>query len=532
MAAAGLTVFWWLFASRARVRDRWLGFLLLAAAGAASYWYSHQTIQGMVYLFYTLPTATAAFLIPLLLLGWFSRGVATWVAVAAGVACFGGGALVRNEGFSGDFRGAFDWRWKPNAEEQYLAQRKASKQAAPETARKEIPGIGQVRWPEFRGPKRDGAVPGVRLNEDWTAQPPKEIWRRKVGPGWSSFAATDDLLYTQEQRGETEAVVCYDAHTGSEVWSYEYPSRFWEAVGGAGPRATPTLHDGALFTLGANGVLCRLDPRTGSVAWTRDLRTDAGREPPMWGFSSSPLVANGCVIVHAGGAGDKGTLAYDVQTGEPRWGAPAGDHSYSSPQLATVAGRPSVLMLTNTGLHACDPLTGQTQWEHEWKFDGYRAIQPLVVGEASVLLGTGVGAGTRRIDLRLDGTSMYATERWTSLAMKPQFNDFVAHRGHLFGFDNNVFACIDLETGGKKWKEGRYGNGQVLLLPDGDQLLVSSEKGDLVLLRANPERHEERARFPALKGKTWNHPILVGNRLYVRNGEEAACFELGLAGSP
>lgn len=379
---------------------------------------------------------------------------------------------------------------------------------------------------------RDGVVPGVRLREDWTVAPPKEVWRRKVGPGWSSFAATDDRLYTQEQRGEREAVVCYDAHTGAEVWNHEYPSRFWEAVAGAGPRATPTLHDGALFTLGAQGVLCRFEARTGAVAWSRDLRTDAGREPPMWGFSSSPLVVHGCVIVHAGGAADKGLLAYDVQTGAPRWGAPAGDHSYSSPQLATIAGQPCVLMLTNTGLRACDPLTGQARWEHEWKFEGQRVVQPLVFGAGSVLLGTMTGAGTRRIDVTNGAAGIEVAERWTSLAMKPGFNDFVAHRGHLFGFDNTVFGCIDLETGRKKWKEGRYGNGQVLLLPDGDQLLVVSEQGEIVLLRANPEKHEEQARFSALTGKTWNHPVLVGDRLYVRNSEEAACFQLGLADRP
>ena len=249
----------------------------------------------------------------------------------------------------------------------------------------------------------------------------------------------------------------------------------------------------------------------------------------MWGFSSSPLVAHGRVIVHAGGSGDKGILAYDLATGEPAWGAPSGDHSYSSPQLATVAGRPCVLMLTNTGLTAHDPKTGQTQWEHEWKYEGYRVVQPLVVGEASVLLGTGAGSGTRRLDVKPDGAAPNVAERWTSSAMKPAFNDFVAHKGHLFGFDNNIFACIDLETGKKQWKEGRYGNGQVLLLPEADQLLVTSEKGELVLLRANPTRHEELARFPALKGKTWNHPILVGNRLYVRNGEEAAAFDLTLS---
>lgn len=531
VVAVALAALWWLFASRARILDRLMGLLLLAGTGFASYWFAHQSVQGMVFVFYALPVAAGAFLLTLILLAWLGRG-AVWAAILVGVACFLTGALVRNEGFTGDFQAAFDWRWKPSAGEQYLASLKTRQPAALEAGRKEVTDIGPVRWSEFRGPRRDGVVAGVRLNTDWGAKPPREIWRRKIGPGWSSFAAVGDLLFTQEQRGDMEAVVCCDANTGSEVWTYEYPSRFWEAVAGDGPRATPTLHEGALFALGAKGVLCRLDARTGARVWTRDLCKDAEREPPLWGFSSSPLVVHGCVVVHAGGAGDKGVLAYDVQTGDLRWGAPAGDHSYSSPQLATLADRDSLLMLTNTGLHAYDPRTGQPQWEHEWKFEQYRVVQPLVVGKTSVLLGTGMGAGTRRIDLTTEGATTAVAERWTSLAIKPNFNDFVAHRGHLYGFDNNLFTCIDLETGQKKWKEGRYGNGQVLLLPAGDQLLVLSEKGDLVLLRATPDRHEEKARHPALKGKTWNHPILVGNRLYVRNGEEAACFELSLVGGP
>jgi outer membrane protein assembly factor BamB len=525
-----LLALWWLFASRAPLGQRWLAFLVVGAAAAATAWLSHPTIQGMIFQFYPLQVATVGFVLALLLLVWFGRNLAIWGAVLVSMVCFAAFLLLRNDGFTGEFNVAFDWRWKPSAEEIYLKERQAEKKPVPEPA-KDAPAAA-VKWAGFRGAGRDGVVSGVRLAEDWAARPPKEVWRRKIGPGWSSFAATEDHVYTQEQRGELEVVACYDANTGTDVWSHENPTRFWEAIAGAGPRATPTLHDGAVFTLGANGALLRLDARTGEVAWTRDLQVDADRKPPMWGFSSSPLVTHGLVIVHAGGSDDKGLLAYDAKTGEPRWKVASGDHSYSSPHLATVAGQQSVLILTNTGLRAHDLETGATQWDHEWKYDGYRVVQPLVFGDSAALLGTMVGAGTRRIDLKRDGSVVSTAERWTSQAMKPNFNDYVAHKGHLYGFDNNIFACVDLETGEKKWRGGRYGTGQVLLLPDGDQLLVLSEKGELVLLRATPERHEELARFPAIKGKTWNHPALVGNRVYVRNGEEAACFELSLAGSP
>lgn len=519
----GLTILWWLFVSRANWVDRFVTLLVLGATAVAANKLAHYSVRDMVFQFYMLPVAIGGFLIAVIALSWFDRRMAAWGATLLACACFAVWPLLRNEGFTGDFQSSFHWRWTPTDEELYLARQKAERESVPADVAKPRE-LGSVKWAGFRGVNRDGVVSGVRLDEDWKAHPPKEVWRRSIGPGWSSFAVAGDLLFTQEQAGELESVLCYDAGTGKEVWHYEYPSKFWEAVAGVGPRATPTLADGALYTLGAQGILCRLDPLTGKAVWTRDVKADSARDkPPMWGFSSSPLVTHGLVIVHAGGTGDKGLFAYDVQTGEPRWGAPSGDHSYSSPQLSTVAGQECVLMVTNMGVSAHEPATGKTLWNHEWKYEGYRVVQPMVVSKTSVLLGTGVGAGTRRVDVTADGTT---TGAWTSQAMKPGFNDFVALNGNLYGVDNNILACIDLETGAKKWKDGRYGNGELLVLPDAGQLLVLTEKGDLVLLRANPERREELGRVPVLQGKTWNHPVLVGNRVFVRNGVEAACFEL------
>jgi outer membrane protein assembly factor BamB len=258
------------------------------------------------------------------------------------------------------------------------------------------------------------------------------------------------------------------------------------------------------------------------------LAKDAERKPLAWGFASSPLIVNDLVLVYAGGADDKGVFAYNLRSGEPRWSVPAGDHSYSSPHRATVAGRDVVLMLTNTGLSAINPATGKNAWMYEWKYDGYRILQPLVVDDSGILLGTGMGTGTRRVEVTPTDADPQIKDRWTSLEMKPDFNDYVAHKGCLYGFDHNILACIDLETGKRNWKKGRYGNGQVLLLPDADQLLVLTETGEVVVVRTNPKNLEELARTKVLSDKTWNHPVLVNNRLYVRNGEEAVCLELPL----
>ena len=171
-------------------------------------------------------------------------------------------------------------------------------------------------WPGFRGADRTSRNDGPPISADWNVHPPEQLWRVAVGPGWSSFAVAGQLLFTQEQRGEMETVVCYKADSGREVWTQEIKSRFDDPMGGPGPRATPSIADGALFVLGANGQLMRLKSRTGEVVWHKDLRKVADREPPTWGFSSSPLVVDSSVIVHAGGANEKGIFAFHISSGQ------------------------------------------------------------------------------------------------------------------------------------------------------------------------------------------------------------------------
>lgn len=278
--------------------------------------------------------------------------------------------------------------------------------------------------------------------------------------------------------------------------------------------------------MGANGHLLRLDPKTGEVVWQVDIQEVADRSPPDWGFSSSPLVVESSVIVHAGGEGDKGTLAFDVETGKLNWSAPAGDHSYSSPQLSTIAGEDLVLMLTNAGLDLLNPQTGAQRLVYPWEDESYRVLQPQIVDGDSVLLSTGMGVGTRRIRITNGDGELSAEELWTSRHLKPDFNDLVIYQGHGYGFDGAIFTCIDLATGERMWKGGRYGKGQVLLLADSGLLLVASEHGDVVLLKADPSERMELTKFQALEGKTWNHPVVIGDRLYIRNAQEAACYRL------
>jgi hypothetical protein len=177
---------------------------------------------------------------------------------------------------------------------------------------------------------------------------------------------------------------------------------------------------------------------------------------------------------------------------------------------------------------AVDPATGAVLWEHAVPVppSAPRSIQPHAIGSAQVLIASETDLGTALLDVTRDGSTWSATQRWASMNLKPSFNDFIVHNGHIYGFDGSIFCCVDLATGQRRWKDGRYGHGQALLLADQGLLLVASETGDAVLLAADPERHRELGRFHAIDGKTWNHPVLAHGRLYVRNAEEMACYEL------
>jgi outer membrane protein assembly factor BamB len=367
----------------------------------------------------------------------------------------------------------------------------------------------------------------VRIETNWAASPPIQLWRRPIGPGWSSFAVGGSHIYTQEQRGSDEVVACYNATNGKPVWTHRDPVRFWESNAGAGPRATPTLSEGRVYTFGATGIVNALDAHTGAVVWSRNAVSDTGMKVPGWGFASSPLVVDDVVILGAAGK----LAGYDAATGKPRWYGPNGGDGYSSPQLFTIDGVAQVVLLGAHGATSVAPADGKVLWEYPWPSDT-RILQPAQTSDGDILMIalTAAGAtGIRRLTVAHGPGGWTVAERWTSNGLKPYFNDIVVHDGHAFGFDGTILACIDLKDGKRLWKGGRYGQGQVLLLSDQDLLLVLSEEGELALVKAADDQFKELARFTVLDGKTWNHPALVGNTLLVRNGQEMAAFRLALA---
>jgi outer membrane protein assembly factor BamB len=517
-------IIWWAFFSRAPQVERWGAFVLIIVALLATSQILHKSVatgmMGMMFYIYAIPVVLLA------LVGWalVSRYLAVGPRRAALVATVllacGVWTLVRTDGITGGGASQFAWRWSPTPEEQLVAELVDEPAALPS-----VPAAATgADWPGFRGPNRDGIVSGVRIKTDWSALPPVQIWRQPIGPGWSSFAVRGGLLYTQEQRGNDEVVACYNLTTGKLVWRHRDAARFWESNAGAGPRATPTLSNGRAYTFGATGILNALDAGNGTLIWSRNAAADTKTKVPGWGFASSPVVAGDVVIVATAGA----LAAYDIANGNPRWFGPEDHSGYSSPHLMTINGVQQIVMLSGAGAIGVAPADGKLLWQHPLP-SGTRIVQPALTADGDVLIHDGEGSDMRRIKLTKGPDSWAVEERWVAEGLHLYFNDFVVHQGNAYGFDGNNLACIGLEDGNRKWKGGSYGNGQLILLSDQNLLLVLSEEGELALVSAAPEQFTELARFPAIEGKTWNHPVLVGDVLLVRNSQEMAAFRLPLA---
>ncbi len=355
LAGAVLILAWWIFASRFPWAVRLIGLFSMIVGLAAAFMIGHPSMR-MGFIVFGLPVSITAWVIAAVIGSFLGNRSASLLVPIAVLGVWAFLACLRLDGLDGSIHSDISFRWTPTAEDRYLAAR--ARQVTPQAS--SLPAtlpaalvLADGDWPGFRGAGRDGKLAGVRISTNWNDQPPKQLWRHLIGPGWSSCCIIGDRLFTQEQRGGDEVVVCNDAGTGQELWSHTDRARFNEAMGGPGPRATPTFADG-----------------------------------------------------------------------------------------------------------------------------------------------------------------------------KPYYNDMVFHKGHVYGFDGSAFVCFDPETGERNWRADGYGNGQVLLLADADLLLVLSEQGVAALVEARPDAHREIGRFQAINGKTWNHPVIAHGKLFVRNGEEIACYQV------
>jgi len=461
------------------------------------------------------------------------------VVVAAGT--------LRIERVSGDLIPEFNWRWAP-PRDRLLP--KAEQAQGAEVAAGEPWGMSREDFSRFLGPSGDASLPGPALATDWVATPPRELWRRPIGAGWSGFATCAGHAVTLEQRGDEEIVSCLTIVDGVQKWAVPIRGRHETVLGGVGPRSTPTIRDGVVYAAGATGWLHAIDGPTGRVVWRKNVLDDLGIDADKhaaavaWGRSASPLVTDTLVIVPGGGPLESGggavsLVAYDRATGDRRWTGGNEQISYASPDLVTLGGREVVLTVNEASVAAHDPATGSLFFSFPWpghSNSDASCSQPRVLADDRIFISKGYGIGAA-----VFGAEPGATVKpgaWPALRplwtqpglLKTKFTNVSVHDGHAYGLSDGILECVRLADGKRMWKGGRYNQGQVLRV--GDQLLVQAESGEVVLVDCAPAGHVVRARLAALDGQTWNNPTLVGDRLLVRNATEAACYALPVRAQP
>jgi outer membrane protein assembly factor BamB len=436
--------------------------------------------------------------------------------------------LVRYEGSaSGSSYPKFSWVWEKEAAAPTESVRFDA--AAPAAA-----FAGE--WPEFLGPGRAGMVPGPHFGTDWVASPPEPLWRRPVGKGWSSFAVAEGRAVTQEQRGDDEHVTCLELASGEELWSHadrgarlllERAENAGAAMGGDGPRATPTLHGGRVFAMGATGIVNCLELETGRAVWSRHLLRSLGAGPHRWGMACSPLVLGEAGLVVFVGPEGRGPslVACEVDTGETVWTSEGSGGSYASPRLLVLCGREQIVSVEQKEIRGVAPATGETLWSHPWPGEFPKVGQPLALPGDRLLATASYGAGSLLLQLvKGEDGAISAGELWKSNQLKTKFSSAAVIGEHAYGLDEGRLACIELASGARVWKREKFGFGQHLLF--GDRLLVQAEPGEVVVGRLGPAGFEETGRLAAFSSMTWNAPAVAGRVLLVRNDREAAAYLL------
>ncbi|PYT18630.1 MAG: hypothetical protein DMG59_03345, partial [Acidobacteria bacterium] len=292
------------------------------------------------------------------------------------------------------------------------------------------------------------------------------------------------------------------------------------------PRATPVYHEGLVYSLGANGDFYCLSAKTGKPRWSKNILTDNNTKNIHWAMSGSPLIVDDKVIVTPGGTSGKSIVAYERLTGEPVWHSLNDRAGYTSPILATLAGQRQIVWISAERAVGLAVEDGTLLWEFPFPAQmDMNCSQPVIIDDSNVLLSSSQGPGAALLEIKKDGDRYAVRSVWQNNRMKNKFNSSVLHQGYVYGLDEAILACIDPKTGELKWKGGRYGYGQLLLA--GGYLVVLTEEGELVLVRATPDAHQELARFPAVEGRTWNIPAIDNGLLLVRNASEMACFRIG-----
>lgn len=402
----------------------------------------------------------------------------------------------------------------------------ASVQASPGASPGAAPAqaSGRNYWTNYRGPNRDGRYEEMPVRTTWPSSGLPLLWKEPVGVGYASVVIAEGRVYTIEQRRRQEVVAAYDVGTGREVWTQAWTAEYTDETGD-GPRTTPTYDDGWIYALGATGELRVLNAKTGAVKWGKNILSDNQAQNLQWAQSASPLIVDNKVIVLPGGTSGKSVVAYNKNTGAPVWRSQNDRQAYVSPMLVTLAGRRQILVTSSSRVFGLAPEDGSLLWSQVWDTDmGINASQPIVVDGNKFFISSGYGKGASLVEISGSGNSFQAKSVWNNINMKNKFNSSVLHEGHIYGLDEGILSCLDVNTGVRKWKGGRYGYGQLILASG--HLIVMSDAGELVLVKATPSEFTEVAKFKALEGKTWNYPAIADGKIFVRNDKEMAVYRI------
>jgi outer membrane protein assembly factor BamB len=515
----------------------WIWIVLAAGAAVALIQYLIPD-QGLANGF-TWPVIVLAILLCLVWFTLFSgfSWARRWLVCGVVVALVAGFAwAVRLDGLTGNIYPIVSWRWMPKPSDREPA-------APPETtARANLEQSTPNDFPQFLGPNHDLSVPGVKLARDWSANPPKELWRQPIGAGWSGFAIVNGYAMTLEQRGPLELVTCYRVANGELVWSHATETRYEDALpGGPGPRSTPTIYQGRVYALGATGKLMCLDGATGTVVWQKDLLKEFGLSARdehnlvLYGRSNSPLIVDDLVVVPAGGPNEQARwslAAFHQDNGALVWKGGNHNISHSTPALATLGGKRQILIVNEDYVSGHDPKTGAELWQFDWPgttIANANVSQAVPVEPDRVFVSKGYGGGAKLMQLipNKDGTFEPKQVYHKPGNMKTKYTNVTIKDGYVYGLSDGYLECMELVSGRRMWREGHYAHGQILRADD--LLLVMSEYGELTLVEATPDSpNNVLGKVQALTGVTWNNLALSGPYLLVRNAEEAVCYQLAL----